>query len=133
MLNTRFELDVKGDDGKSINTWLISRNLPTPSSIPPRLMKMKKMGCKEILLPGGRKAAVICFVQNAGGMIHLIMIKNDIIKDHHLPILAQVTQKNCYYCKETRWNVARWQDSEHTFILLAKKNAENERDILQYF
>ncbi len=133
MLNASFELDVKGADPESINTWLVSHELPTPSSLPERLRNMKSLGCKEIKLPGDKKASLVCFREDDGGTVHVIIIKNDYIEDRNLPTLAEVKKGDCYHCPKTDWNIARWQDSKNTFIMLAKKDASKKDDLLQYF
>jgi hypothetical protein len=133
ILNASFELDVKNGDQQSINTWLVSHELPTASSIPASLQRMKNLGCKKIMLPGDKEASLVCFVEDTGGMVHLIVVKNDYVKDRDLPTLDQVKKKDCYRCPKTKWNVARWQDKENTFILLAKNDTKHKGEILRYF
>jgi len=133
LLNASFELDVKGPNLENINTWLVSHELPTLSGLPERLQNMKKLGCKEIKLPGDKKASLVCFREDDGGTVHVIIIKNDFIQDRDLPTLSEVKKGDCYYCPKTKWNIARWQDNENTFIMLAKKNASAKNDLLQYF
>ncbi|MCP5535120.1 MAG: hypothetical protein H7A51_02675 [Akkermansiaceae bacterium] len=133
LLNAGFELDVKGSDPESINTWLINHELPTPSNIPERLRKMKSLGCKEMVLPGDKKASLVCFRQDDGGTLHLIIVKNAYISDRDLPALGEVKKRDCYHCRATNWNVARWQDRENTFILLAKREPSQKDELLRFF
>ncbi|MBT8038559.1 MAG: hypothetical protein KJO21_13575 [Verrucomicrobiae bacterium] len=133
ILNASFDLDMKNDDPQTINTWLVSHELPAASSIPVNLQQMKSLGCKKIILPGDREASLVCFVAGSEGMIHLIVVKNDDVKDRDLPTLDQVKKKDCYHCRKTNWNVARWQDKKNTFILLAKNDAKHKNRLLQYF
>ncbi len=133
LLNASLELDMKNGDPQHINTWLVSHALPAASTIPASLQQMKRLGCKKITLPGDREASLVCFLEGTGGMVHLIVVKNDYVKDRDLPTLDQVKKKDCYHCRKTAWNVARWQDKQNTFILLAKDDAQHKDAILRYF
>ncbi len=134
ILDAHLTLDVKNTNPDTINTWLVTRKLPTPASLPTGLRSMKIMGCKEITLPGDKKASLLCFIKDSGGMVHLVIIKNKDVKDYNdLPTLAHVSSKNCYHCPETQWNVARWQDKQYTYILMAEKGSPDKNSILQYF
>lgn len=133
LLNASFELDVKGPNPESINTWLVSHELPSLSGLPESLQNVKKLGCKEIKLPGDKKASLVCFREGDGGTVHVIIVKNDYIEDRNLPTLSEVKKGDCYHCPKTKWNIARWQDGENTFIMLAKKDASAKNELLKYF
>jgi len=133
MLNASFELDVKNTSREKMNTWLVSHELPTPSTLPASIQQMKSLGCKKILLPNDKVASLVCFVEDNGGMIHLIVVKNNDVNDHDLPTLSQVNEDDCYYCPNTKWNCVRWQDKENTFILLSKSKPSQKNELLQYF
>lgn len=133
MLNASFELDVKNTSREKMNTWLVSHELPTPSSLPASIQRMKSLGCKKISLPDGKEAALICFMKDDGGMIHLVIVKNNDVTDRDLPSLNQVKGGDCYHCPKTKWNCTRWQDKQNTFILLSKSKPTQKNKLLQYF
>ena len=133
IIDASFRSDVEGVDSEGLNSWMVSKNLPTPTSIPERLRAVDSLGCKEIRLPGGKKAAIICFHEKGNTPLYLVIVKNDYIRDSELPAMTEVTTKDCYHCPETKWNVARWRDASNTYILLAKKVASRKDELLQYF
>ena len=132
-LNADFQLDQKGENISNINTWLISHNLPAPSALPSRLKSMKSLGCKEIILPGDKRASLVCFSADSGGSVHLIVLKNEDVEDSDLPAMDKVREKDCYHCPKTDWHVARWQDREHTFILMSRCQKSGKSELLRYF
>ena len=133
IIDASFRSDVEGVDAEGVNNWMVSRNLTTPSSIPERLRAIDGLGCKEIRLPGGQRAAIICFHEKGRIPLYLVIVNNDYIRDRALPAMTEVTTKDCYHCPETKWNVARWRDASNTYILLAKKAAAHKDELLEYF
>ena len=133
IIDASFRSDVEGVDSEGLNNWMVNKNLPAPSSIPERLRAVDSLGCKEIRLPGGQRAAIICFHEKGNRPLYLVIVKNDYIRDRTLPAMTEVTTKDCYHCPETKWNVARWRDANNTYILLAKKAASRKNELLEYF
>ncbi len=133
LLNANFQLDEKSDNIVNINRWLVSKDLPSTTRLPARLQKMKSMGCKMIKLPGDKRASMVCFTEDSGGSVHLVIIKNEDVKDAELPTMDKVREDDCYHCPKTDWNVARWKDSEHTFILMARNQKGRKNELLRYF
>jgi len=133
ILNAKFELDVVHPQKSEVKTWLASRRLPVPSTLPRGLRDLKVMGCKKIDLENKESAALLCFVKLDGEMVHMVVIKNTLIKDANLPSMAELTKEDCYHCKKTDWNVVRWRDRENTYFLFEKKPAAEESELIEYF
>ena len=133
MLNAKFALDVKNSAKVDMNTWLVNHEFPTHDHLPSGLRGMKIMGCKKIQLSSEMTASLLCFTKDSGGMVHLVIIKNEYIKDANLPSMNEMTKGDCYHCPKTHWNVVRWRDRENTFLLLEKKETTSKEDLIQYF
>lgn len=133
MLNTKFALDVMNPPKTEVNTWLVNHELPAPSRLPEGLNGMKIMGCKKIQLAGDISASLLCFTKDSGGMVHLVIINNDYIKDAHLPSMGEIQKEDCYNCPKTGWDIAKWRDRENTFLLFAKKEDPSQNGVIQYF
>lgn len=133
MLNTKFALDVEHPQKTEINTWLANNELPAPARLPAGLRDMEVMGCKKIQLAGDKTASLLCFIKNTGGMVHLVVINNDYIKDSHLPGMDEVKKGDCHNCPKTGWNMTSWRDRENTFLLFAKKDTTSKEELIQYF
>lgn len=135
LLNAKFQFDRKSEDLREINTWLVGNNLPAAAQLPERLRNMKSMGCKKITLPGDKEASMVCFLESEGRSLHLIIIANEHVADRALPTMDKVMKKDCYHCSKTDWDVVRWRDEKHTYILMArnKETPRQEDALLRYF
>lgn len=133
LLNASFQLDERSPDVNELNTWLVSHEMPSASDLPEPLRKMKSIGCKKIKLPGDKVASLVCFTTDSGGRVHLIIVRNTDLSDDNLPTKDKVKESDCYHCPTTDWNVARWKDSKHTFILMSKQDEAQKNDMLRYF
>lgn len=76
---------------------------------------------------------MICFLTNERQSVHLVVVKNESVSDLDLPTMTQVKVSNCYHCPVTDWNVVRWRDAKHTYILLAKDKASKKEELVQFF
>lgn len=126
-------LDMKNSNVVEVNRWLSEHELPTPTSLPRGLRDMTMLGCKMIKLPGDTKASMVCFTKDSGNVLHLVIVPSKILAKENLPTMDKLKKSDCYFCPDSRWNVARWRDTQNTFILLAHKNAPNKKDMLEYF
>lgn len=133
LLNASFEYDVKENDPERIHTWLVNNELPAPNSIPHGLKKLSCHGCKEIKLDRAKRASMVCFSEGGGGSIYLIIVSNADMIDQGLPKLSEVSVKDCYHCKVTKCEVARWQDTQNTYILFKKAQSEHKDHLASYF
>ena len=135
ILNTNFKVDAEISERAGINNWLVARNLPIAGdeSLPDSLLGYSNLGCKIIALPDSNQASLVCFKVD-GGAVHVVIMKNYVIGDKNLPVgIDEVTEKSCYYCPKSGWDVARWQDDENTFIMLAKTGDKPVENVLKYF
>ncbi|MDG1357381.1 MAG: hypothetical protein P8P36_04230 [Akkermansiaceae bacterium] len=131
-LQASFEYDVEDDDPERIHSWLVNRELPTPTNIPQGLKKLSCAGCKEIKLPGAKRASMVCYSENASANIYLIIVNNADILDRGLPTLSELRIKDCYHCKVTNCSCARWQDAHNTYILLKKAPFGQKAELMNY-
>lgn len=132
-LNAGFDFDVQNEDPGYINRWLSDHQLPSANTIPVGLKDLRSMGCMEMTLPGAKKASIICFLEGSGGNIYLVVAKNHDVRNDRLPSVSEVTSKDCYHCKATKWNAARWRDAQYTYILLKKKESARKDELMAYF
>jgi len=132
-LNAGFEFDLNNEDPRYINRWLNDHQLPSANTIPAGLQKLRSLGCKQMSLPGAKKASIICFLEGSGGNIYLVVAKNHDLRGERLPSVSEVTTKDCYHCKATKWNAARWRDAQYTYILLKKKESAGKNELIAYF
>ncbi|MGJ8677958.1 MAG: hypothetical protein ACSHX0_10610 [Akkermansiaceae bacterium] len=133
ILNANFQLDVKNSDKEELSSWLVGHQLPAPSKLPVGLDEMKSIGCKQITLPNGRYASLICYLSEGGEPVHVIVMSNKDVVDTKLPEMAEVDAGDCYKCRKTGWDVVRWHDKENAYIMLAKSDPVKDKAILQYF
>lgn len=132
-LNASFELDVKNSNREEVKNWLVSNNLPSPSSLPSRLAGMKILGCKKVMLPEGQEGSLLCYSEGSGGDVHVVIVKNEMIKGGRIPFIKEVTKKNCYFCSNTGMDVASWQDDKHTYIMMAQPQQNEKNTLIRYF
>lgn len=133
IFSASFELDVKESSPEKIKTWLTSRDLPLPSNLPTQLASMERIGCKELSLPETQRGSLICYKGNEGEMIHMIVVKNEMVKDENIPSVDEVSKGDCYFCPKTKWDVARWKDDQNTYIMMSKPKAGEKNTIMRYF
>ena len=133
LLNASFEYDVKEGDPKRIRAWLTDQQLPTPNTLPAGIQKLSCNGCKEIKLPGAKSASMVCFSEQTGPNLYLIIVSNTNIRDKRLPAISEVSMKDCYHCKVTKCDVARWRDAQNTYILFKKSGSEHKGELISYF
>ena len=131
-LQASFEYDVEDDDPERIHSWLVNRQLPAPTNIPQALKELSCAGCKEIKLPGEKRASMVCYSENTDANIYLIIVNNADILDRGLPALSEVCVKDCYHCKVTDCSCARWQDAHNTYILLKKTPSGQKAELMNY-
>ena len=139
LIDASLSMDIDVADSAQLHDWMVSKNIPTPSTIPVSLLATDTIGCKEISLPVDKdnpeekKAWIFSFDQQGGEDLYLVIVKNIYVRDRNLPVMSEVTTKDCYHCPKTLWNVARWQDARNTYMLLAKKEAARKDELLSYF
>ena len=136
VLNAGITFDMADSNSTHLTSWLAEHKLPTLASVselPPGLRGMKSRGCKKIKLAGGKVASMVCFVVGEKKTAHLVIVNNEDVSDLDLPSTDRVSISDCYNCSVTQYNVVRWRDDKHTFILLAKADAVSKSELINYF
>jgi hypothetical protein len=106
-----FSLDEKRDDHGELLEHLASRKLPCPGCLPPGLVGVKSIGCRELVIDG-KHGSLICFDERENGVVHLVIFRREDVcgdlpqRDH--PTFAQ----------KGHWTAARWSDDKNVFILI---------------
>lgn len=106
-----FSLDETWEDPGELAAHLKSRKLPCPGCLPPGLVGMKSIGCRELVVDG-KRGFMVCFDESEAGSVHLLIfsradISGDLPKRTH-PAFAT----------KGHWSSARWEDERHVFILI---------------
>lgn len=106
-----FSLDENRDNQKELVAHLASRKLPCPGCLPPGLVDVKSIGCRELVIDG-KRGSLICFDERENGVVHLVIFRREDVsgdlpqRDH--PSFAQ----------KGHWSAARWSDDKNVFILV---------------
>lgn len=106
-----FSLDETRDDHQLLIENLKSRKLPCPGCLPPGLVDVRSVGCRELIIDG-KRGSLICFDVRDAGVVHLVIFRREDVsgelppRDH--PAFAQ---NGC-------WAAARWEDDRNVFILI---------------
>jgi hypothetical protein len=106
-----FSLDETRDDQQELVRHLESRKLPCPGCLPPGLVGVKGIGCRELVIDG-KRGSLVCYDERENGIVHLVIFRREDVcgelpeRDH--PSFAQ----------KGHWAAARWSDEQHVFILI---------------
>lgn len=106
-----FSLDTKRDDHQALIADLKSRSLPCPGCLPPGLVNVKGIGCRELVIDG-KHGSLICFDEREAGVVHLVIFRREDVSGT-LPTLDRPALD-----QEGRWAAARWEDPDNVFILI---------------
>ena len=106
-----FSLDEKKETHSDLVQHLASRKLPCPGCLPPGLVDVKSIGCRELVIDG-KHGSLICFDASETGTVHLVIFRReDVSCDLPWRDRPSFEQKG-------NWAAARWSDSENVFILI---------------
>ncbi len=93
---------------------LEEKKLPCPKCLPPGLVGVEGLGCRELEI-NGKKGSLVCFDDPENGRVHLVIFKReDVCGD--LPPRDRPEIRQC-----GPWAVARWVDQNHVFVLLGSR------------
>lgn len=106
-----FSLDEQREDQRELIAHLKSRELPSPCDLPPGLVNVKGIGCRELIIDG-RHGSLICFDERENGVVHLVIFRRE-------DVCGELPQ-GCHpsFAQDGHWAVARWQDDGNVFILI---------------
>ena len=133
MVNASFDLDVENAGQEEVKDWLVSHKLPTPSVLPKGLQGLESLGCKKIDLPEGQLGSLLSFKEASGNKVNVIIVKNNIVNDGNIPTMEELSMADCYFCKKTGLDVARWHDDENTYIMMVKPQEMQNNTLMRYF
>jgi hypothetical protein len=106
-----FSLDEKRDEHRELLQHLASRKLPCPGCLPPGLVGVKSIGCRELVIDG-KRGSLICFDERENGVVHLVIFRREDVSGD-LPCSKQPS-----FAQKGHWAAARWCDDKNVFILV---------------
>lgn len=106
-----FSLDEKRDDHEKLLQHLASRKLPCPGCLPPGLVGVKSIGCRELVIDG-KRGSLLCFDERENGVVHLVIFRREDISGD-LPC-----KKRPSFAQKNHWAAARWCDDKNVFVLV---------------
>lgn len=112
-----FTLDEKREDHRELIKSLKERKLPCPCSLPDGLVKMKGIGCRELVI-NGKRGSIICFDERTKGVVHLVVFRREDV-DGELP-----GNDSPHMEQNGRWATASWQHHQNVFILIAATDVQ---------
>lgn len=106
-----FSLDERRENHGELIDILKSRKLPCPGCLPPGLVGVKSIGCRELVIDS-KRGSVVCFDEEENGIVHLVIFRREDV-DGELPAREHPT-----FSQEGHWATARWEDERYVFILI---------------
>ena len=106
-----FSLDETRENHGELIDHLKSRKLPCPGCLPPGLVGVKSIGCREFAIDS-KRGSVVCFDEEKNGIVHLVIFRREDV-DGELPAREHPT-----FSQEGNWATASWEDERHVFILI---------------
>lgn len=112
-----FSIDENRENHEQLMQILEKKKLPCPKCLPPGLVGVEGLGCRELVIDG-KRGSLVCFDDPENGKVHLVIFKReDVCGD--LP-----TRENPHISQCGPWAVARWVDENHVFVLLGSRPME---------
>lgn len=106
-----FSLDEKREEHRELLKHLASRKLPCPGCLPPGLVGVKSIGCRELVIDG-KRGSLICFDERENGVVHLVIFRREDVSGD-LPCRNQPS-----FAQKGHWAAARWCDDKNVFVLV---------------
>jgi hypothetical protein len=106
-----FSLDEKEDEHRELLKHLESKKLPCPGCLPPGLVGVKSIGCRELVIDG-KRGSLICFDERENGVVHLVIFRREDVSDD-LPC-----RNHPSFAQKGHWAAARWCDDKNVFVLV---------------
>jgi hypothetical protein len=112
-----FSLDQKGEKHGQLMQVLEEKKLPCPKRLPPGLVGVKGVGCRELVIDG-KRGSLVCFDEPDTGTVHLVNFnRQDVCGDLPARDHPAISQNG-------PWAVARWMDDGYVFVLLGSRPIE---------
>lgn len=112
-----FSFDEQRDDHTVLIEYLESRQLPCPGCLPPGLVEVKGVGCRELVIDGHR-GSLVCFDEPVNGTLHLVTFRREDVAGDLPP------RDRPSFARKNHWAIARWEDDHHVFILIGNTHLE---------
>lgn len=112
-----FSFDEQRDDHTVLIEHLESRKLPCPGCLPPGLVEIKGVGCRELVIDGHR-GSIVCFDEPLNGTLHLITFRREDVAGDLPP------RDRPSFARKSHWAIARWEDDRHVFLLIGNTHIE---------
>jgi hypothetical protein len=106
-----FSLDEQRENHQELIDSLKSRKLPCPGCLPPGLVNVKSIGCRELVIDG-KSGSLICFDETVNGIVHLVIFRREDVCGE-LP-----EREHPEFAQKGHWAAARWEDDRNVFILI---------------
>lgn len=107
-----YDTDAHPEEHGKLMQILEKKKLPCPKCLPPGLVGIKGLGCRELLIDG-KRGSLVCFDEPENGRVHLVIFKRaDVCGDLPAKNSPKFTQNGPWAC-------ARWMDEGHVFVLLS--------------
>ena len=106
-----FSLDEQREDHQALLANLKSRKLPCPGCLPPGLVNVKGIGCRELIIDG-KRGSLVCFDEREAGTVHLVIFRREDV----CGVLPQRDRPE--FAQRGHWAAARWEDDQNVFILI---------------
>jgi hypothetical protein len=107
-----YDTDAHPEDHGKLMQILEKKKLPCPKCLPPGLIGIKGLGCRELMIDG-KRGSLVCFDEPENGRVHLVIFKRaDVCGDLPQKTAPKFTQNGPWAC-------ARWMDEGHVFVLLS--------------
>jgi len=118
-----FHLDKKQADHGVLVQHLRKRKLPCPSCLPPGLINVEAIGCRELVIDG-KRGSVICFNVSETGVTHLVVFRReDIEGDFPQRVRALMNQSGS-------WASAQWQDGGKIYFMMGNTDVKKLAKLL---
>jgi hypothetical protein len=106
-----FSLDEQRESHQELIDSLKSRKLPCPGCLPPGLVNVKSIGCRELVIDG-KSGSLICFDERENGIVHLVIFRRE-------DVCGELPQRDHpQFAQKGHWAAARWEDDHNVFILI---------------
>lgn len=112
-----FSFDEQRDDHTVLIEHLESRKLPCPGCLPPGLVDIRGVGCRELVIDGHR-GSIVCFDEPLNGTLHLITFRREDVAGDLPP------RDRPSFARKNHWSIARWEDDHNVFLLIGNTRIE---------
>lgn len=107
-----FALEEKRDDHQMLIRHLRERKLPCPGCLPDGFLKLKGVGCRELVIDG-KHGSLVCFEAGENGIVHMVIFRREDVSGD----FPRVNQPA--FAKSGNWTTAKWADGGKVFLIMS--------------